>query len=220
MPFATFFNLPFEKRDKLINCALDEFAENDYQSASVSKIVQRAGIAKGSLYQYFKDKSDLYFFLLESGTQAKKEIMAACMQDCTDKPFFEVLQTLFEALGQFEIRHPKLARIGYRAANGKSPLPEGLMAQSKQTTRQFFADLLKKGISRGEIRADLNVDMAAYLLATFLADLGNFSGIVINEVGRSQEPVLENQSFKNAFQAVLDIYRNGISSDGSSKEQK
>ena len=220
MPTPTFYNLPFEKRDKLINCALDEFAENDYPSASVSKIVQRAGIAKGSLYQYFKDKSDLYFFLLENGTQAKKELMSSSLHDCADKPFFETLQTLFEALGQFEIRHPKLARIGYRAATGKSPLPEDLMEQSKQATRQFFADLLKQGMSRGEIRADLNVEMAAYLLATFLADLGNFSGIVTNEVGSNASKVLENSRFKAAFQAVLDIYKNGISSEPSRKEQQ
>ncbi len=53
MPQATFFNLPEEKRQKILECALDEFAAHDYDSASVSKIVAKAGIAKGSLYQYF-----------------------------------------------------------------------------------------------------------------------------------------------------------------------
>jgi len=158
-------------------------------------------------------------FLLETGTQAKKELMTSSMRDFSDKPFFETLQSLFETLGQFESRHPKLARIGYRAATGKSPLPEALMAQSKQATRQFFADLLKQGMARGEIRGDLNVEMAAYLLATFLADLGNFSGIAAESVGAEASGAHENARFKAAFHSVLDIFKEGISSDASRKEQ-
>ncbi|HQN45353.1 MAG TPA: helix-turn-helix domain-containing protein, partial [Anaerolineaceae bacterium] len=60
MPRPTFFNLPDEKRQKILEAAIDEFAERDYESASVSQIVIQAGIPKGSLYQYFVDKSDLH----------------------------------------------------------------------------------------------------------------------------------------------------------------
>ena len=42
MPHQTFFNLPEEKRQTLIDCALDEFAARDYDSASISQIVARA----------------------------------------------------------------------------------------------------------------------------------------------------------------------------------
>ena len=58
MPKQTFFNLPEDKRENLINIAIEEFAENDYQTASISRIVANAGIAKGSFYQYFENKED------------------------------------------------------------------------------------------------------------------------------------------------------------------
>ena len=51
MPTQTFWNLPSEKRDALIAIAVEEFASNDYDAASISRIVARAGIAKGSIYQ-------------------------------------------------------------------------------------------------------------------------------------------------------------------------
>jgi hypothetical protein len=54
----TFSNLPEEKRQRILRIAIDEFADNDYDSASVSRIVARAGIAKGSFYQCFVDKDD------------------------------------------------------------------------------------------------------------------------------------------------------------------
>jgi TetR/AcrR family transcriptional regulator len=65
MPKPTFFNLTDDKRQRLIDLAIEEFAENDYDLASISKIVAQAGIAKGSFYQYFEDKKDLYQYLLE-----------------------------------------------------------------------------------------------------------------------------------------------------------
>ena len=60
MPYETFFNLPEEKRQTIFDILLEEFAENDYNSVSISRIVNRAGIAKGSFYQYFEDKKDLF----------------------------------------------------------------------------------------------------------------------------------------------------------------
>ena len=45
MPNQTFFNLPDAKREQILQIAIDEFAENDTDSASISRIVARAGIA-------------------------------------------------------------------------------------------------------------------------------------------------------------------------------
>ena len=71
MPRQTFFNLPEDKRNPIIDLALDEFSKYDYKNASISRIVARAGIAKGSLYQYFEDNRDLFLYLVEISGQAK-----------------------------------------------------------------------------------------------------------------------------------------------------
>ncbi len=64
MPKQTFFNLPQEKRDTIINAAVDEFAEYGLVNASTNRIVKNSGIAKGSFYQYFEDKEDVFKYLL------------------------------------------------------------------------------------------------------------------------------------------------------------
>ena len=51
MPSQTFFNLSEEKREAIVKVALDEFSRFDYSSASISRIVRKTGIAKGSFYQ-------------------------------------------------------------------------------------------------------------------------------------------------------------------------
>ncbi len=66
----TFYNLPEEKKQAIIEACLDEFIQHGYENASTNNIVRIAGISKGSLFQYFSSKEDLYFFIL--GDVAKK----------------------------------------------------------------------------------------------------------------------------------------------------
>ena len=64
MPKQTFLNLPEEKRDIIINVAIDEFLEFGLENASTNRIVANSGISKGSFYQYFEDKQDVFMYLL------------------------------------------------------------------------------------------------------------------------------------------------------------
>ncbi len=59
MPTQTFLNLNYEKQEKILFVAIEEFANNTFNEASMNRIVKKAKIPKGSLYQYFKDKKDL-----------------------------------------------------------------------------------------------------------------------------------------------------------------
>ena len=64
MPTSTFFRLPEEKRERLIDAAWAEFTGNSYTDASINRIIHRARIPRGSFYQYFQDKDDLFWYLL------------------------------------------------------------------------------------------------------------------------------------------------------------
>lgn len=65
MPNETFFNLPEEKKNKIIKAAKDEFTEHEFSKARVSNIIKNAAIPRGSFYQYFENLEDLYFFIID-----------------------------------------------------------------------------------------------------------------------------------------------------------
>ena len=65
MPSTTFFNLPSEKREKLLAAARAEFARVPYAEASINKMIQAADIPRGSFYMYFRDKEELFHYLLK-----------------------------------------------------------------------------------------------------------------------------------------------------------
>ncbi|MBQ9492778.1 MAG: TetR/AcrR family transcriptional regulator [Oscillibacter sp.] len=60
----TFLRLPEEKRSRIINAAWDEFTTVSFANASINRIIRGAGIPRGSFYQYFEDKSDLFHYLM------------------------------------------------------------------------------------------------------------------------------------------------------------
>lgn len=62
----TFLRLPEEKRNRFLDAAWEEFTVVPYAKASINQIVRRAGIPRGSFYQYFEDKSDLFNYLMEN----------------------------------------------------------------------------------------------------------------------------------------------------------
>lgn len=65
----TFYNLPDEKRDRVIDAIVDEFAVEGTNRVSINNIIQKAGISRGSFYQYFDDKVDLVEVLVHSYLQ-------------------------------------------------------------------------------------------------------------------------------------------------------
>ena len=53
-------NMEEEKRNRIINSALEEFSKNSFEKASTNNIVKKAGISKGLLFHYFNNKRELY----------------------------------------------------------------------------------------------------------------------------------------------------------------
>ncbi len=84
---SRFFSLEPEKRERIINAAMEEFVENGYEKASTNEIVKEAGISKGSLFSYFKSKKELYLFLFDHVTEIINKIYEEI--DWNETDFFE-----------------------------------------------------------------------------------------------------------------------------------
>src|SRR5699024_12625747 len=97
LPRQTFFNLPEEKRDTLIHAAKNEFSRVSLYEASIANIVKEADIPRGSFYQYFEDKDDLYFYLLDKqGEELWKTLITNLKEHQGD--LFESLLDLFHTI--------------------------------------------------------------------------------------------------------------------------
>lgn len=66
MPKKTYFNLDEDKKLRILNAAKEEFSRVPLLEASISNVIKIAGIPRGSFYQYFENKEDLYFYYFDT----------------------------------------------------------------------------------------------------------------------------------------------------------
>jgi len=86
-----FFKLPKEKQEQIINSALKIFSQSSYYQTSTIEISREAGISKGLLFFYFKNKKELYLFLYEYCVNLVLGEMKQ-NRDMEETDFFEILQ--------------------------------------------------------------------------------------------------------------------------------
>ena len=81
MPTSTFFHLPPEKQRKLLRSAVREFSQQPYGEVPLSRIIAGAEIPRGSFYQYFADKTDLFVYVLSHYGHQLKQLALRCLAD-------------------------------------------------------------------------------------------------------------------------------------------
>ncbi len=104
MPSKTFLNLDQKKQKKLLAVAMKEFSNNLYNDVSISQIIIKAGIPRGSFYMYFKDKDDLfeYLFLIN------KEKLSTSFRDCfkrNDGDLYNCFIELYDEIVDYIDKH-------------------------------------------------------------------------------------------------------------------
>jgi AcrR family transcriptional regulator len=79
MPKATFYNLESQKKQRLFEAALAEFSKKSFADSAISEIVRRAGISRGSFYQYFDDKLDCYLYFVGQVQSESNQLFLSCL---------------------------------------------------------------------------------------------------------------------------------------------
>ena len=212
MPKETFFNLPAEKREHITNIAIDEFGSHEYADVSISRFVARAGIAKGSFYQYFADKEDLYAYLFDLILQKKWAMFSLDHPDPEHIGIFRYLHWMAKIGVQFELTYPDLVRVGYRALNHNA-YPQKFYARARQEAHTFYKRLVAKGKEQGDIAPDIDEDLAAYLFDVIFLGLGQY--LVQNVAERAdirsgERAFFEQPEVVRIFEQTVNILEHGM----------
>jgi AcrR family transcriptional regulator len=194
MPKSTFFRLPDERRELVADEAIAEFAERSYSEASLSRIARRTDIAKGSFYQYFENKLDLYRWLLTDEAPRKRREFVGVVNFEGD--FWEGLETFVERGMAFLVEHPGLARLAAAAADPTAIAEvRGLHLSICEAGIVELRALLQKGIKAGAISRELDLDVVTRLVSTVIGP--GLTDVVLRELGAELHEVLASESLRN-----------------------
>ncbi len=162
-PKKTFLALPLEKQRRILETAATEFALKGFQGASLNYIVERVDIAKGSLYQYFHDKQHLFLCAFDYGIRLAKGALKEIKSE--EVSVFEQIRSSLLAGFRFVQKHPLVYQTYLKILfENKVPLREKLISTLRFYSHKYLLPLLEKGQKRGEIRPDIDLEMAAFML--------------------------------------------------------
>ncbi len=140
-----------EKRAAILEAAHEELALHRFDEVKLDDVAARAGVGKGTLYLYFKNKEDLFLQLAVDGIDEMAARMnAACRMD---GPFKERFFLSAYALADFFCRHHSLVHMMHQTLSGQ------VMEEFKRHRHKLgeaTRRLLKQGIEEGALRADIS----------------------------------------------------------------
>ncbi len=198
MPTETFFNLPEPKRQRIYAAAVQEFATYRLSQASINRIVKAANISRGSFYQYFHHKEDLYCYILEQVSHEKRLIYSKYQPQGSDVGFFEALLASLPAILEWAEQRPDYNRIGMLFAQEDIATQMRLAGQmvESQAGWEMVARDQQAGRIRPEVDPKLVVEMISLCSAAWLRDYYT-SGM--------------QQQTTERMKAALDIISHGVS---------
>ncbi len=202
MPNQTFFNLPEEKREQILQVAIDEFADNDYDSVSISRIVARAGIAKGSFYQYFTGKEDLHAYLLGLLLEAKSRFMSLEHPDPQHVGIFAYLRWTVEVGVAFQLAYPRLSQVALRSLN-TGIMPRAFDVQMREASLAFYRKLVEVGQAQGDIAPEVDAGLAALIFDSVFTGVSRMLIELLNKEGVRATPDLQTSVMAPEASAIL-----------------
>jgi len=97
-------------KERIINIALEEFAQNGYQSASTNVICKKAKVSKGLLYHYYGSKENLYLSVLRYFIDEFKENITIYIED-SNKKGIDYISEYFNAKFKFFGENPQYSKL-------------------------------------------------------------------------------------------------------------
>ncbi|MDD3712506.1 MAG: TetR/AcrR family transcriptional regulator [Candidatus Izemoplasmatales bacterium] len=203
MPSKTFINLEAEKRKRIVDAVVEEFSSKPYEQVMISDIIKKAKIPRGSFYQYFTDKEDLYFYIIEVIKQEKMSFLQNTLDNLEGLKFLDLVRKLYEDGIKFALKYPSYVKIMDFLMKNKNPLYDRMLAENLAYAETIYANLIDKDKAKGYIRDDIDSLTFAKIVVQFT------TYIAIEELDTDNE----EESFKRMLERnnqILKIIEYGV----------
>ncbi len=194
MPKNTFINLPDDKKHKIIEAAINEFSQNHYGRITIDNLVRNAGIPKGSFYQYFENKDDLYIFIFSQIGKQKKYVLESALSSVGQLDFKSFVLLLLAEGSKFETTDLRIVQLKRRFLDEcPQELRKLILRNEFPESYNLLIEVINLYIQKGELRPDIDIETVAFMIIQCIANLEFFGAkenISIQEAGARTLSVL------------------------------
>ncbi|MBC7321457.1 TetR/AcrR family transcriptional regulator, partial [bacterium] len=163
MPKQTFFNLPEEKRRRIINTLIEYFANKPYSKVDIEDIAKECKVAKGSMYQYFENKKDMYFYAINEAIRLSLELVKD--YNFENISLFDYVERSFDLAWGFFLKYPNAYLLLEKSAfYDDSPYKDEVQRLLKDRTQKILYEIITKNQRAGFIRDDVSPEVILVFL--------------------------------------------------------
>jgi TetR/AcrR family transcriptional repressor of uid operon len=162
-----------ELKKKIMQAAIEIFAKNGFDRTRMEDIAMAAGLAKGTLYLYFKNKEDLFYAICDHNLKELRNQLSRVFNRKENimldaRKFYDEYRK--ESLGGDTIWFEMIA------LSTRSPRLRKILTENQSKVYQVVKEVLKTQIERGFFREDINVDVTASALIAL------YNGLALNKL--------------------------------------
>lgn len=202
MPSNTFLNLPEDKQTRLMDAASREFSAKPYNEVSINKIIQEAGIPRGSFYMYFQDKEELFRYLVHGYVEQLLMVLEeSLLREGGD--VFAALRALFDYVWE---------KRGEQSLGGMGAM-SAIISRNGGMQRGALLDLLDSAQVLERLRQSVNPEL---LDLRGEADLDHMLAVLLSVAGPLLYAGIEAgdaPGYREHLDGILDILRRGMARD-------
>ena len=177
MPTSTFHNLPEGKKKRILDAAIKEFGQRNIDEGNIANIVKDAKISRGSLYQYFESKEDLYTYLFDTLRGIRSEYVKPAFQLYKQAPFLRFFEEFYLRDSEYLLRNPSHIELGKHLYTSSNPVARGLIQRHQSMYRDWFIVAIDYDKERGFIDTNVDSSVFADLCVHFVTDIFIFQSI-------------------------------------------
>jgi len=193
-----------DKYELILRASRKLIEEIGFSALTMDKVAQKAGIAKGTVYIYFKDKNELLEKVLQQGFERMFESIkakVAAEESCTEKLrvlITENINHIYE--NRYFFKTVFLDEVNVVFLKKKSQ--ESFNLRRKRYS-DFIGEIIKSGIDLGDFRNDLNPKKAGYMLISLIK-----TNAIYNFLDDKSE--LTEEMIKKDSEEVFNLFFHGI----------
>ncbi|MDP4087784.1 MAG: TetR/AcrR family transcriptional regulator [Bacillota bacterium] len=211
MPKETFFNLEEAKQEKVMRSTISEFLKQGFEKGNIGDIAKNAGVAKGSMYQYFENKKELFIYSVQWAMDLLMEKYSKYLVAPSKEldMFDYLLQTSRTII--IQMREEKELVIFIQdvfLGKHRGPMDESMEYMVKATEKHLM-DFIRRGKENGQIRKDIDDKVLCLFV---MAVSYKFKEYIMNRARSSGEDIMDEpfEAYEADIKSMLELLKHGM----------
>jgi AcrR family transcriptional regulator len=150
--------------EAILHATLDLLLEEGFTRMSIEAVAARAGVGKATIYRRWPSKADL---VVEAVARVKDQDLVEADTGSVRADLLHLARQAFRPRESSEVTELMLRLASARARHPE--LQEAFLRHIIEPRRQIVVNVLRRGVERGEIRADIDIDLAIDVMMGFVS---------------------------------------------------